>query len=165
MAEATLILAGASELAVRMALINYQDDLDRLKKKEEDAGVATAGTDELLAATKDILGQLGWKPVEKTKTEVVRDPLQIDFTSPPADPKATRTDPENPGAEFPKPEDDGVKHFTVKCLDCSEVFQARGLAAECPSCGAKFTIRADPFGEPVRLVRRKGSKKDGDDKK
>lgn len=153
MAEATLILAGASELAVRMALINYQSDLDRLKKKEEDAGVATAGTDELLTATKDILGQLGWKPTEKTKTEVIRDPAQLDALD------GVEAD-EKPGPEFPTPEDDGIKHFAVKCLDCNTEFQARGLSAECPNCGAKFTIRADPFGEPVRLVRRRGGKKD-----
>lgn len=147
MADATLTLAGRSELVVRMALISYQADLAKIKKKEEEAGIDTAGTDELLDETKDILGQLGWTPKDNTKAraEVTRgDPAQIDFTSPPATP--------------PKPA--GPKVFSVKCLSCTQEFQARGTEAECPHCGEKFGVLADENGEIVRLVRQKKPKGD-----
>src|SRR3990167_66280 len=104
MPEATLTLAGQSELVVRMALISYQGFLRKLKRGMEGVGADTKNVDELSLASTDILEQLGWKPTEKRKAEVVRDPAQLDLTSPPADPAKSA------------PADDGEpKTFDVTC--------------------------------------------------
>jgi hypothetical protein len=156
MAEATLVLKGRSELAVRMALIAYQDELGKIKKKEEAAGVDATNTDELMAETKDILQQLGWKPKEKGGAEVVRQDGPTLFDKPEGDDEKDSGDLlDGPPANPP-----GPKVFEVQCpsLSCREKFQARGTTATCPKCAEVYEILADEDGEIVRLIRKKKPK-------
>ncbi len=157
MADATLVLKGRSELAVRMALIAYQDELGKIKKKEEAAGVDTTHTEELMAETKDILQRLGWKPKEKGGAEVVRQDGPTLFDEPADDAEDSGDLLAGPPANPP-----GPKVFDVVCpsLSCREKFQARGTTATCPKCAEVYEILADEDGEVVRLNRKK--KKRGD---
>lgn len=150
MADAVLNLSGRSELAVRMALIAYQAELTKVKKKEEDNGVDTTSTEELLAEAKDILSQLGWKPKEKGGAEVVRDEGPSLFDRPDAESDSGDLL-AGPGATK------GPKVFDVQCpsLSCREKFQARGTTATCPKCAEVYEILADEDGEVVRLNRKK----------
>lgn len=122
---ATLDVTGLREQAVKQGLLLLRDELKRSQKKDEEKfGLHSDGKDLLEQAAMDVLEQLGWRPKDKGKAEVIRDPRQGDL------PLGTSS------------------RARVKCMACARAFSVPAGEAlrACPDCGTVHKVKSDENG-------------------
>lgn len=125
-----LVVDGVIESVIVTALVEFREDLGKLKKKMAKKRLGTEEAEGQDAAAKDALDQLGWVPTTKGKsssTEVIDDtlPLPFDEHAPPPAPRAR-----------------------VQCAKCARNFMvpAGDALRACPDCGTIHRVKSDEDG-------------------
>jgi predicted RNA-binding Zn-ribbon protein involved in translation (DUF1610 family) len=126
-----LHVEGLAEDVATLALVEYRENLGKLKKKMSDAHIGTEDVDARDKVAAEILSQLGWKP--KTSSVEVTDPRQGDLPLGASD------------ATMPKPR--------VTCT-CGVRFAAPAgqHIRACPGCGKVYRVTSDDRGELLSQV-------------
>jgi DNA-directed RNA polymerase subunit RPC12/RpoP len=128
-----LHLDGLPQQAVTRGLVALLEQIKKARKSDRALGLTVKPHDELEAAAKDVLDQMGWEPPAKKgkgSVEVVRDPRQVGLQ--------LETKP-GPRAE-------------IACANCSRKFKVPvgDHERKCPDCGSVFRVKADEDGKVIQ---------------
>lgn len=130
-----ILVEGVIENVVTTALVEFRDDLAKLKKKLTKKGLDTHEAEQHDAAAADLLSQLGWKPTPKgrgSNAEVVDDNLPLPFGEKSGAPAAP------------------VSRAKIHCKgpECTRLFAVPpgDHLRACPDCGAVHRVKSDEDG-------------------